>query len=190
MGKMNGKQRMIIGLLSIFVLAVLVLFCCDIKITRVDETKETIEEGTEDTKVSELELFDSGIGLSIKMSDFMEENKSGDNYVYYFSDDVMVSIKKISFEELEKNGSGDSNTSLEAYASMVEEGKPDVHFEFENERAATTYTAEDKKGEYSFFVTLRKGKDAFWMINYSCVLEDADEMKPQFEKWDQTVKLQ
>lgn len=194
MENMNGKQRLLIGLISIFVLAVLVLFCCDITVTKVDESSGNKTESTGESKepldVSSLELFDTGKGLTIKMSTEMEENKSGDHSVYYFSDNVMVSVKMVNFQELVDAGTGSGDSTIEDYVKIIEDNNENIAFTTDSYgNPSTTYSVEDKKGNLFYYATVRKGSEAFWLINFSCMEEEQEEMLPQFELWASTIEV-
>ena len=40
-----------------------------------------------------------------------------------------------------------------------------------------------------YYVTLKKGTDAFWTCNFACLAEDATEYMPQFMLWASTIEL-
>ena len=75
-------RKLIITLAVIFAIPVLILLCCDISVRKVDENEETETETVVETvdplDASALELFDTGKGLTIKMSSEMKEEKAGD----------------------------------------------------------------------------------------------------------------
>ncbi|WP_405322142.1 hypothetical protein [Frisingicoccus sp.] len=195
MEKMSGKKRLIIGLVSIFVLAVLVLFCCgDLTITKIDETskdtEESIDESVDVLDEASLELFDTGKGLTIKMGSGMKENKNGDHSVYYFADNVMVSVKMVGFEELEEDGTGSADSSIEDYIKIIEDNNENIAFTTDSYgNPSTTYTVEDKKNDLFYYATVRKGSEAFWLINFSCLEEEKDARLPEFELWASTIEV-
>lgn len=191
MDNMNGKKRLLIGLLSIFVLAVVVLFCCDITITEEGETKETeVVETVDPLDKSALELFDTGKGLTIKMSSDMEEERAGDLSVYYFAEDCMVSVKKVPFDELVEAGTANADSTIEDYIKLIEDSNENITFTTDSYgHPSTTYSAESDGVNVAYYVTVRKGSDAFWMINFSCLEEEKETRYPQYELWGSTIEV-
>ena len=189
-------RKLFIALGIIIGIPLFVLMCCDVSITRVGdvvlEETETELESVDSMDVTSLELFDTEKGLTIKMSPAMEENKSGDHTVYYFSDACMVSVKMIGFEELVEAGTGSEKTTLEEYVKMVEEGNENITFTTDSYgNLSTTYTAEgDDDESFAYYVTVRKGSNAFWMVNFACMEEMKDVYIPQFELWGSTIEVQ
>ena len=55
---------------------------------------------------------------------------------------------------------------------------------------STTYEASDDKVDMIYYATVRKGSDAFWMINCSGLLEEQEMRIPQFELWGSTISVQ
>ena len=189
-------RKLIIALGIILGIPLFVLMCCDVSITHVGdvmlETAETETESVDPMDVTALELFDTEKGLTIKMSSEMEENKSGDHTVYYFSDACMVSVKMIGFEELVEAGTGSKRTTLEEYVKMVEDGNENITFTTDSYgNVSTTYTAEgDDDESFAYYATVRKGSNAFWMINFACMEDTKDFYIPQFELWGSTIEVQ
>ena len=188
-------RKLIITLAVIFAIPVLILLCCDISVRKVDENEETETETVVETvdplDASALELFDTGKGLTIKMSSEMKEEKSGDHSVYYFAEGLMVSVKKVPFEELKEAGTLDADSSIEDYVQMVEDANENIAFKTDSYgNLSTTYEASDDKVDMIYYATVRKGSDAFWMINCSGLLEEQDIRIPQFELWGSTISVQ
>ncbi|MBQ2288493.1 MAG: hypothetical protein II251_07285 [Lachnospiraceae bacterium] len=188
-------RKLIIALIIVFAIPVFILLCCDITIKEVDENAETETETVVETvdplDASALVAFDTGKGLTIKMSSEMEEEKSGDYSVYYFAENLMVSVKKVTFEELIEEGTADEKTTIEEYIQMVENANENVSFTKDSYgNFSTTYSAADDKYEMIYYVTVRKGSDAFWLINFAGLEEEKDIRIPQFELWGSTIAVQ
>lgn len=186
-------RKLIIALIVVVALPVLVLLCCDITVTKVDETSETesVAETADLLDASALELFDTGKGLTIKMSAEMEEDKSGDLSVYYFAEGLMVSVKKVPFDELVEAGTADANSTVEDYIQVIEDGNEDITFTTDSYgNPSTTFSAESDGVALVYYVTVRKGSDAFWMINFAGLEEEKDIRYPQFELWGSTIEVQ
>lgn len=187
-------RKLFIALIVIFAIPVLVFLCCDITITKVGENGETEMETVPETvdllDVSALELFDTGKGLKIKMSPDMSEERTGELSVYYFAEGLMVSVKKIPFEELSQEGTADANSSIEDYIQIIEDANENIKFTLDSYgNPSTTYPAENDGVEMIYYVTVRKGSDAFWMINFAGLEEEKDIRIPQFELWGSTIEL-
>ena len=185
-------RKLFIALAVIFAIPVLVLLCCDISVKDANETEEeTVVETVDPLDETALVLFDTGKGLTIKMSSEMEENKSGDHTVYYFSDNCMVSVKMIAFEELEEAGTGNAKSTIEDYIGMVEESNENIAFTKDSYgNSCTMYSVEGDDMNLAYYVTVRKGSEAFWMINFSCYEEEKAMRYEQFELWGSTIEVQ
>lgn len=185
-------RKLIIALAVIFAIPVLVLLCCDITVKEAGETEEeTVIETVDPLDENALELFDTGKGLTIKMSSDMKEEKAGDFSVYYFAEGLMVSVKKVPFEELKEAGTLDAHSSIEDYVKMVEDANENITFTTDSYGyLSTTYEASDDKVDMIYYATVRKGSDAFWMINCSGLLEEKEVRIPQFELWGSTIEVQ
>ena len=185
-------KKLIIALIVVAAIPLLVLMCCDISVKPAGETDETetVEETVDPLDPAGLVAFDTEKGLTINMSADMEEERSGDHTVYYFSEDCMVSVKMIGFEELVEAGTGDAKTTLEEYIQMVEDANENITFTTDSYgNPCTTYSAEGDKGTFAYYVTVRKGSDAFWMINFACPEADKAFYVPQFELWGSTIEV-
>lgn len=185
------KKYRKLGIVLICIVAVIafVLLNFDISVTKVDETE--VESETE-LVLDEAALveFDTEKGLTIKMPETIEEYKSGDHSVYYFSEECMVSVKQVTFDELEEAGNGDADTTLEEYIAIVEESNSDITFSQDSYgNPAVMYSAENDDEAFAYYSTVRKGSEAFWLVNFSCMEEDKEVLYPQFEFWANTIKV-
>ena len=186
-----NKNKHIIVIVVLIILGILIFFLTseitvDVAVSETEETGETRDPMDE----SSLVLFNTGKGLTLKMSPDVEEHKNGDHSVYYFSEECMVSVKMVGFEELEEDGTGNADTTLEEYIKIVESNNEDITFtEDDYGNPSVVYSAEKDKERFTYYSTVRKGSEAFWLVNFSCMEEDQDKMLPQFELWGSTITV-
>lgn len=186
---MKKHRNLIIVIVCIIAVIAFVLINFDISVTKVDDAADETETEVildEDALVE----FDTKKGLTIKMPADIEEYKSGDYSVYYFSEECMVSVKEVRFEELEAAGTGDANTTLEEYMAIVEESNENIKFtEDSYGNPSVMYSAENDDEAFAYYSTVRKGSEAFWLVNFSCMEEDKEALYPQFEFWASTITV-
>ena len=123
-----NKNKHIIVIVGLIILGILIFFLTseitvDVAVSETEETGETRDPMDE----SSLVLFNTGKGLTLKMSPDVEEHKNGDHSVYYFSEECMVSVKMVGFEELEEEGTGNADTTLEEYIKIVESNNDNLY---------------------------------------------------------------
>ena len=133
-------------------------------------------------------------GLTISLPGVFKENTEveaswGYNSCYESNNIVIYTIKD-SFSEKKRL----EELTIDDYASLIYKANysKDLNGIVKID-GLTTIEYEDIMKEsnvtYISFVTLFKGKDAFWIVQFMCPKEMYDTYKPDFIKWAKTVKV-
>ena len=129
-------------------------------------------------------------GMTITLTNQFQKATSEGYTACYETDDVAVFILKETFTLQE----GLEDVSLEKYAELVRDS---------NESKATTtlyqqgdltcmeysFFSEEHDQTYSYFTTMYKSSDAFWLIQFACREEFYDTYKNDFVEWAQSVSF-
>ena len=130
----------------------------------------------------------SAQGMTVTLTDAFKENTQAGYTVCYESSDVAVFILKESFSIQP----GVENLTLDEYAELVRQSnasrspsaitKQDGFHSMEY-----TFLNEQENQTYSYFCTMFKGTDAFWLVQFACKEGDYDSYKDTFLGWAKTV---
>ena len=129
-------------------------------------------------------------GMTVTLTNRFEETQYEGYTVCYGSSDVMVIVLKESFSlqaDLDQ-------MPLDEYANLVfqanasrspseitkHEGFRSMEYDFFNENENKTY---------SYFSTMFKGPDAFWLIQFACLEKDYDANKDTFLTYANSIKF-
>ncbi len=129
-------------------------------------------------------------GMTVTLTDRFKETEYEGYTVCYGSPDVMVIVLKESFSLQ----AGLDQMTLDEYAKLVlqanaskspseitkHEGFQSMEYDFLNEKENQTY---------SYFSTMFKGPDAFWLIQFACKTEDYDANKDTFLTYANSIKF-
>ncbi len=130
----------------------------------------------------------SSSGMTVTLTTAFRENTQAGYTVCYESSEVAVFILKESFSIQP----GVENLTLDEYADLVrqsnaskspsaiakQDGFHTMEYDFLNEQENKTY---------SYYCTMFKGPDAFWLIQFACEEGDYDSYKETFLGWAKTV---
>ena len=130
----------------------------------------------------------SAQGMSLTLTSAFKENTQAGYTVCYESSKVAVFILKESFS-LQP---GLENLMLDEYAELVrqsnaskspsaiekQDGFHSMEYDFLNEKENQTY---------SYFCSMFKGPDAFWLVQFACKDGDYDAYRDTFMDWAKTV---
>lgn len=137
-------------------------------------------------------VYDNGSGLTIRMAEGMEEDELEGYAMFYYGESCMMTALKETFEEFESVGYDAENSSLEDYCEIVKEANG-LDFPFEKDSYGYPYISyinEVDGNNFTYYTTVRKGSDAFWLVTMAC-LEDEEELwLPQFEEWGSTITVE
>lgn len=140
---------------------------------------------------SSFKTYDMGGGVSIDMDSGMSKDQA-EGYTYYYHNNYSGAlVLKESFSDFTAAGIDVTTYSLEDYAELIrvtndmKDGfKKDV-----NGNLVMTYALTVNSQEFFYYVTVREGSDAFWLINFFCLNSQKDKYQPRFEAWNNTIKV-
>lgn len=132
----------------------------------------------------------SSSGITLTLTNAFKENTQAGYTVCYDSAKAAVFILKESFSIQ----AGIENMTLDEYAELVrqsnaskspsaietQDGFRTMEYDFLNETENQTY---------SYYCTMFKGPDAFWLVQFACKKGDYDSYKETFLEWAKTVSF-
>ena len=128
-------------------------------------------------------------GIQITLNeDFAPEDV--DNFTACFSSkDAAVFVLQESFSLLP----GSENYTLEEYGQLVLQNNGMTDFELQTVDGIMffEYEADNEEagGTIYYFVTLHKGIDAFWLVEFACDVDEAEDYLPYFLDWAKSVSF-
>lgn len=140
---------------------------------------------------SGLKTYDMGGGFSIDMDSGMEESTVEGYTYFYHSNTCAALVLKEDFSMFTAAGVDLTTFSLEDYADMVCLAN-DLDGSFKkdsNGNLVTTYSMDVNGQEFYYYVTVREGSDAYWLINFYCMNSQQDKYAPKFESWNNSIKV-
>ena len=132
----------------------------------------------------------SAQGMTVTLTDAFKENTQAGYTVCYESSEVAVFILKESFSLQ----AGVENLTLDEYADLVRQSnaskspteiaKQDGFYTMEY-----NFLNESENQTYSYYCTMFKGTDAFWLVQFACKEGDYASYKETFLNWAKTITL-
>jgi hypothetical protein len=127
-------------------------------------------------------------GFSITLTEnFAEE--SADGYIVAYSSDrdrVVVMAQREDFALFREIGLS-TNISLREYAQIaIDANGVNSHVE---EREGVVFFTYDNNG-YSYFATVHRAPDAYWLVQFSCLTGDFDKRFDNFVAWAKTIEVE
>lgn len=142
--------------------------------------------GCDDLNTQKFEEKDFSITLS---TGFYKKDYVGFNY-YYESPKAIVTVLK---EELNTLAvlDFDENTPLEEYGKAVLKTNmlKEDSLKTREDYMYFTYQKEVSGKDYYYMGIVKKGDDAFWLINFACLQKDKDTMIDTFHEWATSAKV-
>jgi len=128
-------------------------------------------------------------GMTISLTSDFNEKEIASQTAYYESQKYIVMVLKEEFTIFESVGIS-TDISVKEYAELVignnmmataiEEKDNLTFFKFEK-------TINGK--QFSYFATVHKSSDAFWLIQFACESKNAEDSQDLFIEWGQTIKF-
>ena len=128
-------------------------------------------------------------GLIITLpGDFIQEELQGQT-AYFESNEAIAVILKEEFTTFEAIGIS-TDMSLVEYAELLMElyGHEGDIYELEG-LIFFEYEATITGTDFSYFATVFRGDDAYWMVQFACLSDDYDELCEEFVEWALTVEV-
>lgn len=142
-----------------------------------------------DVKTAKTEEFSSK-GISITLTKAFKEAEFSGYTVCFDSPEIAVFTLKEEFSAFESFG----DISLSEYAQFVLEANKSKSAKEVLESDGLTYLEyefhnDSENKDYGYFVTMFKGPDAFWLVQFACEKSLYENNKPYFIKWAKTVQF-
>lgn len=127
-------------------------------------------------------------GISITLTSAFKENTQAGYTVCYESSKVAVFVLKESFSIQP----GVENLTLDEYAALVRQSnasKSPTEITKQDGFCTMEYNFlnENENQTYSYYCTMFKGPDAFWLVQFACKEGDYASYKDIFADWAKTV---
>ncbi|MCH5197784.1 MAG: hypothetical protein J1E34_02655 [Oscillospiraceae bacterium] len=148
----------------------------------------TISSGLFSSKTPQPKTFSSD-GISITLTDEFRKSNLGNFTVTFDSKDVAVFALEESFSLVE----GFEEYTLEQYADLVIEANGLDSSEIKTSDGLTyfeyEFTNTQTKETYRYFSFVYKTNDAFWMVQFATIDENAEEYFAQITQWAKSVEF-
>ncbi len=177
-------KKKIFGIISIFLLVVVLTGCGSINI-KVNNGKDEnkVEEKKEKTKEYSLK------GLHITMADDMVESSVVGYTSYLQGVDYSFASVKESFEDYKAAQLEiDETSSVEDYMKFIAKvNQVDTEVIEKDNLVYIKYTKTVGGNDYYYMAFAYKSDDSFWLVNLFCFDKDKEKYEPIFIKWAKTV---
>lgn len=154
----------------------------------IEETTQPLEDGQ--VAYAEEKKF-SNNGFNIMLNSQFEESSTEGATVCYACESAIVMSNKETFEQLSQIGL-DSNSTLYDYANCVFQNNGQDFELYESPDGSYlcfNYQATVDDNNIYYFAVINKGSDAFWITNFGCLYEYAEQYQPIFESWADTITV-
>ena len=120
--------------------------------------------------------------------DYKEDSVKEATY-YFASSNTGVTVLKETFELLSIIDIT-SESSLEDYGKAVlKANNRNNELIKENDFIYFTYDNSINSNKFYYVSVMKKGKDAFWLINFFCLYEDKDKYEQEFLRFARTIEV-
>lgn len=131
----------------------------------------------------------SAAGLSIVLTEAFQSKESETQTAFYASDGAAVMALKEEFTLLEANGVP-TDLSLKDYAqNVIDVYGIDATVGGTEARPTFTYTDTANGKDYTYLVTVYRGSDAYWIVQFVCQTKDFDADRSKFMGWAESVAV-
>ena len=128
-------------------------------------------------------------GIQITLNEDFAPEDVGNFTACFSSKDAAVFVLQESFSLLP----GSENYTLEEYGQLVLQNNGMTDFELQTVDGIMffEYEADNEEagGTIYYFVTLHKGIDAFWLVEFACDVDEAEDYLPYFLDWAKSVSF-
>ncbi|NLW70010.1 MAG: hypothetical protein GX061_02875 [Eubacteriaceae bacterium] len=133
--------------------------------------------------------YESASGLTIQMKKGFKESTVEGSTCFFEATDCMMNAIKEDFELFASIGNDAANMSMADYAALVSNVNGVDFVADENNNYNATYENTVDSNDFFYFSTLRRTDDAFWVINFACLVGEKDKFLPLFESWAETISF-
>jgi len=140
-----------------------------------------------ESKAKTKEFTKAGMTLSLT-SDFYEKEMASQT-AYYESQKYIVTVLKEEFTIFESIGIS-TDISVKEYAKLViDNNMIDSATEEKDNLTFFKYEKTINGKQFSYFATVHKSSDAFWLIQFACESKNAEDSQDLFIEWAQTIEF-
>lgn len=132
---------------------------------------------------------DDAIGFSVEAASGLEAQTVAGYDLCYVGDECMIMAVHETFAEAKEIGIDTTDYTVEEYAALLKDvyEMPDGFAPDAAGNLYSVYTSEIDGNTFAYYVTLRKGTDSFYIVNFVCLDEDYEKYAPQFEAWNDSI---
>ncbi len=133
--------------------------------------------------------FSAG-GMTITLTDEYEEKTPASLTAYYQTDRSIVSVLREDYSIFRAQDIDPETFTVGDYAELIKSrNELDMRQASENGVPTLTYDTESRGKSFTYYTTLYKTSDAFWLIQFASNTEDFEAMKPEFQTFMQSVRF-
>lgn len=144
--------------------------------------------GPSSPKTPESKTFSSN-GMTITLTDEFKETSIENFTVVYDSENIAVFVLKEAFVLAD----GFENYTLEQYASLVIQANSLSSSEIKTADGLTGFTFDftnpETKDTYRYFSYVYKAEDAFWLVQFATLSENAEAHAAEITEWAKSIKF-
>jgi len=128
-------------------------------------------------------------GMTISLTSDFYEKEIASQTAYYESEKYIVTVLKEEFTIFDSIGIS-TDISVKEYAKLVIDNNM-IPSAIEEKDSLTFFKYEKTINgkQFSYFATVHKSLDAFWLIQFVCESKNAEDSQDLFIEWGQTIKL-
>lgn len=132
----------------------------------------------------------SAAGMSITLTDDFTEQDHVSFTAIYDSQYVAVFVLKESFELIESTDILSKDSTVEDYAKVIIEGNElDCEPVLEDGLLSFTYQTDNNGVDYTYFATIHKSSDAFWMIQFATKTRNFEKQKDNILSYAKSISF-
>lgn len=128
-------------------------------------------------------------GFHITLTNQFQEEEMDGVTVYLESDYVGIAAYQESFTDLEIVGLNGDSTLDEYMQVVIQNNGGNEEIMHENDLTYVEYEEEIDGETYYYFVTVFKGEDSFWVVNFFSLASNKSTYQDDFVKWAQSIKV-
>lgn len=125
-------------------------------------------------------------GLTVTLTDTFQEQTNTGATAYFFSNDVLV----VGLKEEFSNFSNWENTTVEDYAALVLQAN-EMRADIQNDNGLIyfIYNKTISNRDYTYFATVHKGTEAFWLVQFACLSKDYDTLENAIRQYAASIQI-
>ena len=128
-------------------------------------------------------------GFHITLTDQFQEEEMEGVTVYLVSDHVGIAAYQESFTDLEIVGLNGDSTLDEYMQVVIQNNGGNEEIRHENDLTYVEYEEGIDGETYYYFVTVFKGEDSFWVVNFFSLADNKNTYRNDFIKWAQSIEV-